>query len=70
MSFTVARVVAYNGKRGLAVDGYGKTIRFYTSQVYYTDIEALCKDAVILVYSTGFIELASSSFLRFRGMAL
>lgn len=65
MTFTVGTVLAFNGQRGIAEDHYGNFIRFIADQVYPEDMKAIGEGVTILVYGTGMIELASSSFSRY-----
>lgn len=65
MSFTVATVLAFNGERGLAENRYGDVIRFLKEEVYHKDLPMMQEGATILIFGTGHIELASSSFMRF-----
>ena len=62
--FTKAKIVAWNGERGVAYDALDTAIHFTRAQVHPSDVIAIDVGVDVLYNQYGTVELASSSFLR------
>jgi hypothetical protein len=64
MSFFVATVIKWDGFEGLAEDGYGDVHKIDMDEVNPEDVLSLNVGSRIVIPEEGYIELSSSSFLR------
>lgn len=66
--FTIATVVAWNGKRGIAYDAYDNVIWFTREQVHPEDVLFLHEGMKVCYNYIYSIEIVSASFLRFEAL--
>lgn len=66
MSYTIARVIEWDGRRGTVVTLYSTHQRFVSAQVPNSDLPGIKLGEMVMIYNDGLVELATSSFLRWR----
>ena len=68
MGYTTAKVLHWNGERGICVDGYDTEYFFTLENLHPDDVGVMHEGATVVINTNGSIDLATGSFTRYRAM--